>query len=282
MILRSAVLLVLSGLALVAWFPTETISATDEQYLTVQFLDVGQGDAIHVTTPDGFELLVDGGASAGVLRELAEGRSYFDKYIDVVVATHPDTDHIAGLVDVLERYEVGMILETEVEHNASAARAFARAAATEGAEIISAQAGQEMQLGVSTTVRILSPRGDTTNWESNTSSIVLQIIYGDIEFMLTGDAPSNIEDYLVSTYGPSLESEVLKLGHHGSKTSSSELFLNTVKPEYAIVSAGRDNRCGHPTEEVLSRATKIGAEIISTAETGTITFKSDGIRVWAE
>jgi len=282
MILRSAVLLVLSGLALVAWFPTETISATDEQYLTVQFLDVGQGDAIHVTTPDGFELLVDGGASAGVLRELAEGRSYFDKYIDVVVATHPDTDHIAGLVDVLERYEVGMILETEVEHNASAARAFARAAATEGAEIISAQAGQEMQLGVSTTVRILSPRGDTTNWESNTSSIVLQIIYGDIEFMLTGDAPSNIEDYLVSTYGPSLESEVLKLGHHGSKTSSSELFLNTVKPEYAIVSAGRDNRYGHPTEEVLSRATKIGAEIISTAETGTITFKSDGIRVWAE
>ena len=175
-----------------------------------------------------------------------------------------------------------MILETEVEHNASAARAFARAAATEGAEIISAQAGQEMQLGVSTTVRILSPRGDTTNWESNTSSIVLQIIYGDIEFMLTGDAPSNIEDYLVSTYGPSLESEVLKLGHHGSKTSSSELFLNTVKPEYAIVSAGRDNRYGHPTEEVLSRATKIGAEIISTAETGTITFKSDGIRVWAE
>jgi competence protein ComEC len=282
MIIRSAVLILLVGLTLLVWFPAVTVSSESAQYLTVRFLDVGQGDAIHVETGDGVELLIDGGASSGVLRELANGRDFFDKYIDIVVSTHPDTDHIGGLSDVLERYEVGAIMETEVEHDAEAARAFARAALDEGAQIISAQAGQEIQLGASTTIRILSPQGDTTSWESNTASIVVQVVYGDIEFMLTGDAPSSIEDYLVSFYGAPLSSEVLKLGHHGSKTSSSEIFLNTVKPDYAVVSAGKDNRYGHPHAEVIARTREAGAEILSTAEQGTIVFKSDGREVWVE
>ncbi len=281
-IVRAFILGALVCVGLASWLPIVTVSATDEPYLTVRFLDVGQGDSIHITTPDGFEMLIDGGPSSGVLRELAEGRNYFDKHIDIVAVTHPDTDHVAGLVDVLERYDVGMILETPVEHDASAARAFDRAAEAEGADVISAQAGQLIQLGASTTVRILSPEGDTTNWESNASSIILQVVYGEIEFMLTGDAPSGIEDYLVGAYGTSLTSDVLKLGHHGSKTSTGENFLQTVKPDFAIVSASIDNRYGHPSSDVINRTSKAGVKILSTAEHGTITLKSNGKEVWVE
>jgi len=243
---------------------------------------VGQGDAIHIVTPDGYELLIDGGPSATVLRELAKGRSPFDHTIDVVLATHPDTDHVGGLVDVLERFQVGMIIESVVDHNALAAKAFDQAAAAEGAQIIAAQAGQKLQLGASTTIRILSPSGDTTNWQSNNASVIVQLIYGDIKFMLTGDAPSSIEDFLVTKYGVSLESDVLKLGHHGSKTSSSELFLEYVQPKYAVVSASIDNRYGHPNPAVLERVTNVESTIVSTAEQGTIVFISDGKAVWIE
>jgi competence protein ComEC len=279
---RGVILSVLVVLVVVVWLPTAAAvgSQTEDAYLTVRFLDVGQGDAIHVVTPDGYEMLIDGGPSATVLRELARGRSFFDHDIDVVVATHPDTDHVAGLVDVLERYEVNMVVETASEHDASAANAFDDTAGTEGARRVTAQVGQIIQLGASTTVRILSPHGDTTNWESNTASVVLQVIYGDTEFMLTGDAPSSIEEYLAGAVGAGLESEVLKLGHHGSNTSSSETFLKLVQPQYAIVSASKGNRYGHPHEEVLTRASSAGARIVSTAESGTITFHSDGKTVW--
>lgn len=267
-------------LAVVVWWPAATAAGPSSAYLTVSFLDVGQGDAIHIETPDGYEMLIDGGPSAQVLRELAKGRSFFDKAIDVVVATHPDADHIAGLVDLLERYDVGVIVETAAGKETATAKAFDDAAGSEAARRIIAQAGQIIALGASTTVRILSPYGDTTDWETNTASVVVQVVYGDIEFMLTGDAPSSIEEYLAGAYGTGLQSEVLKLGHHGSKTSSSEVFLGAVHPEYAVVSAGKDNRYGHPTAEALARASSAGARIVSTIDNGTIVFQSDGEEVW--
>lgn len=277
---RVLVLLLLSLVAVALWLPVAAVSAGDVGYLTVRFLNVGQGDAIHILTPDGYELLVDGGPSAAVLRELAKERSFFDRKIDVVVATHPDTDHVAGLVDVLQRYEVGMVLETTAEKAAPAAEAFGSAVGAEGSHRSIARAGQVIQLGASTTVRILSPRGDASNWRSNAASIVLQVQYGETEFILTGDAPSGIEKYLVGDYGDGLESEVLKLGHHGSDTSTSQEFLEAVQPQFAVVSAGVDNRYGHPHKEVVVRASKAGAQIMSTAEEGTITFESDGKQVW--
>jgi len=280
--IRMVILCVLSIASLLVWIPIISVAGvtTENGVLTVRFLDVGQGDAIHVITPDGYELLIDGGPSAGVLREFAKGRSFFDTYIDIVVATHPDTDHVAGLVDILKRYEVGMVLETAVEHDAVAARAFKDAVDTVGVHRILAQAGQTIQLGASTTVRILSPYGDTSNLENNAASIVTQIVYGDIEFMLTGDVPSGIEEYLVSAYGELLESEVLKLGHHGSKTSSSEIFLKQVQPLYAVVSAGVGNRYGHPHPDVVTRVKQTGSRLLSTAEQGSVIFETDGNTVW--
>jgi competence protein ComEC len=281
-VLRSCVLCFLGFVAIVVWWPEWSASAENESYLIVRFLDVGQGDAIHVTSPDGVELLIDGGSTSGVLRELASGRSFFDRDLDVMIATHPDTDHVAGLVDVLQRFAVGMIIESGALGDGMAAQAFASAAVAEGAVLVEAQAGQVITLGASTTVRILSPYGDTSNWETNRASVIVQVVYGDTEFMFTGDAPSGIEEYLVDTYGTGLRSDVLKLGHHGSKTSSSEAFLQVVQPEYAVVSAGADNRYGHPAAEVVARASDAGARIVSTAEQGTLTFKSDGTSVWME
>lgn len=281
-IIRNLFLLLLTGIALVVWFPTITFSSVSDNYLTVRFLDIGQGDSIHVETPDGYELLIDGGPTSMVLRKLSEDRSFFDKKIDVVIATHPDTDHVSGLVDVFERFDVGMIIESGAESDSPAALAYARAAENEGVKIITAQAGQIIQLGSSTTIKILSPYGDIKNWQSNNTSVVVQIVYGDVEFMLTGDAPINIEDFLVTKYGSSLESDVLKLGHHGSKTSTSELFLDTVEPDYGIVSAEENSRYGHPHTEVIERVKDRDIEILNTAEIGTIVFKSDGKEVWLD
>jgi competence protein ComEC len=269
--------------ALIIWLPVvfaPLFPRSNCDCLVVQFFDVGQGDAVLIQTPDGVEMLVDGGRDATVLRELSKGRSFFDRTIDVMVATHPDADHINGLVDVLARYQVATVIETSNAKDTSGTAAFDRAVQDENARVIVPEAGQVMWLGERTKVEILSPTGDETNWESNTASIVLRVVYGDTAFMLTGDAPSGIENYLVGQYGEQLQSDVLKLGHHGSKTSTSELFLDTVKPTYAVVSASIDNRYGHPHQDVMQRVLARNIQTSQTGTDGTITFYSDGERVW--
>ncbi len=259
-----------------------TSANSDDGLLTVAFLDVGQGDAIFIETPDDVQILIDGGANNSVLRALAEEMAIGDRDLDMVLATHPDKDHVGGLVDVLQRYDVASIIKTNNESETSTGEAFDLALENENAEIYFAKAGQQLALGASTSILIFSPNGDVRDLESNTSSIVAQLRYGDIEFMLTGDAPISIEEYLSRTFGKDLESEVLKLGHHGSRTSSGEIFLDTVKPEYGVVSAGKDNTYGHPHSEVAENLQKRDINMLNTADSGTIVFKSDGKKVWRE
>ena len=281
--MRLVILVCMVAALVIIWIPKEPLPiffAKDCNCLTVSFLDVGQGDSILIKTPDGYEMLVDGGPNGAVLRELARGRSFFDRDIDLMVTTHPDLDHIGGLIDVLKRYNVKAILKTENESDKSAATAFVASADKEKAELILADAGQVIKLGASTTIQIFSPAGDEKDWESNTSSVVMRVVYGDISFMLTGDAPSEIEEYLVKTYGTQLDSDVLKLGHHGSKTSTSDKFLDAVTPQYAVVSAGIDNRYGHPHQEVMQRVFARNIKTSHTGTDGTVTFKTDGKTVW--
>jgi competence protein ComEC len=277
---RLATLLLLLFITILSWFPFTSNSSSSCECLTVSFLDVGQGDAILIQTPDGYEMLVDGGRDSSVLRELSKQRSFFDRTIDVVVSTHPDLDHIAGLVDVLKRYQVGTIVMTTNEGDSGAAEAFEAAVPNEDAQIVLADAGQTIALGADVTVQIFAPTGDESKLESNTASIVTRVVYGDTSFMLTGDAPMEIENYLVRTYGSQLDSDVLKLGHHGSKTSTSDLWLDTVTPKFAVVSAGIDNRYGHPHQDVMQRVFKRNIQTSHTGTDGTITFLSDGMTVW--
>jgi len=287
--LRLIILITFLVTALLLIFPVVTgqqsallSDSKENNLLAVAFLDVGQGDAIYIETFDGVQLLIDGGANSAVVRELGKYMPRLDRTIDIVLATHPDKDHIGGLVDVLGRYQVDNIILTENINDTAVARSFSAAVETEGATTLMARAGQEIIIGASTSLMIYSPATNPQVWESNTASIVVQLRYGDVEFMLTGDASVNIEEYLTKKYGDILESEVLKLGHHGSRTSTADLFLDTVAPLYAVASAGKDNSYGHPHTEVLDKLTKRSIKLVSTAESGTIVFKSDGQRVWVD
>lgn len=223
-----------------------------------------------------------GGPNAAVLTELANIMGFMDREIDMVIGTHPDKDHIGGLIDVLKQYKVNTILTTENKSDSSTSQQYEKLKTVEGAEIIYARRGQEFALDASTTLRVLFPDSDPTDMESNTSSIVVQLIYGDTTFMLTGDSPKSIEEYLVLVEGESLKSDVLKAGHHGSRTSTSELFLNEVRPSISIISAGLHNRYGHPHVEVTDMLFNAGVHILETAKEGTITILSDGKTVWQE
>lgn len=262
------------------FFSTDT--ADSNSVLAVHFLDVGQGDAIFIETPDQVQILIDGGPDGSVLRELGEVMSMFDKTIDVVLATHNDKDHIGGLVDVLARYQVSVIMQTNNQSDTSVGQQFFKKTEAERASVIYPIAGERYILGASTTLTIFSPAGDVSNHESNPSSIVAKLEYGNTSFFLTGDAPDRIEEYLASAYQDELKSTVLKLGHHGSRTSTSPVFIASVLPAYSIVSAGENNSYGHPHAEVVERVEEVGSHILSTAEVGRVSFYSDGERVWLE
>ena len=289
--LRAGVLIALVILTAVVYWPTDPegvggsssvfeslgTGVCEEGLLCVIFFDVGQGDAIYIESPTGAQVLIDGGRDGDVLQNLASELGYFDRTIDVVLATHPDMDHIAGLVDVLERYEVGTIIVSGNEGDTPVADAFTAASESEHAEIVTARRGQRIDLGGGAVLEILFPDYDVSDVESNIASIVAQLSYGETEFLFTGDSPKSIEEYLVLTEGENLQSDVLKAGHHGSRTSTSELFLGEVSPEYAVISAGKDNSYGHPHVEVTDLLFNYGVVTKNTAKEGSIVFVSDGV-----
>ncbi|HEY1042054.1 MAG TPA: MBL fold metallo-hydrolase [Candidatus Paceibacterota bacterium] len=250
----------------------------DTSTLAVAFLDVGQGDAIYIESPTGVDLLIDGGKDKSAVRELSKVMGPLDRRIDIVLATHPDADHIGGLPDVLSRYRVGTVLESGKAGDSSQADRFTDSIRREaGAAYGIAKQDMRIHLGEGVYADVLFPEGDAKKLrETNDASVILRLVYGESEFMLTGDAPSWVEERLVQKYGRGLRSDVLKAGHHGSRTSSSDVFLFAVMPQTVVVSAGKDNPYGHPHPEVLDNVREIGATVVSTAESGTIVFRSDG------
>jgi len=269
------VLVLLNGLVFLQ------LSRTPTTGLRVSFLDVGQGDAIFIEGPTGIEMLIDGGKDRSVLRELPRVMGPLDRSIDIVVATHPDADHIDGLPGVLSRYSVGYFFDQEKAGTTSTYEHLEAAVDRErGVEEGLLRSGVRMHLGGGAYADILHPEENAEALrETNDASVSMRLVYGETEFMLTGDAPAWVEDRIVKRYGDSLKSDVLKAGHHGSKTSTSPLFLAAVDPEIVVVSAGKDNSYGHPNEDVVSRILASGAFLVSTIELGTITFVSNGHEV---
>ncbi|MBI4093401.1 MBL fold metallo-hydrolase, partial [Candidatus Kaiserbacteria bacterium] len=239
----------------------------------------GQGDAIFIDAPSGRQVLMDGGPDRSVLRELGKVMPWWDRSIDVVIATHPDADHISGLVDVLQRYRVEYVFQPGVEKNTGPAESMLLSVAKEGAQEIYARRGQIIDLGVGAYLEILFPDRDVSDVETNTASIVARLVYGETAFMLTGDSPQAIEEYLVRLDSSKLQSTVLKAGHHGSRTSSSPLFLGFVNPNFVVFSRGCENRYGHPHEEVVELFTRLEIPTFDTCTEGRISFISDGITV---
>lgn len=266
----------LAVLVLAAVLVWAAVFSQNTETLKVSFLDVGQGDAIFIESPTGVQVLVDGGPHRSVLRPLGKEMRFFDRSIDAVFYTHPDSDHIGGLPEVLERYKVSVFGETGAVSETALFGALERRRDVEGAEILNLKRGQVFGIGGGAQIEVLFPDREVSSADSNLSSVILRLSYGQTDFLLTGDAPKASEEYITGLDGGELGSEVLKLSHHGSKTSSASAFLSAVSPEYAIVSAECDSRYGHPHEEVLERVRSVEAEILSTCEHGTITFESDG------
>lgn len=252
------------------------LNSVTSSNLQVAFLNVGQGDAIFVTAPGGNQMLVDGGANNSVLRELGKVMPFYDRSIDVVVATHADQDHIGGLIEVLKRFKVDLFVRSNTTSTSAVYKELEALIAEKNIKEQVITTPINLILGAGAEFDIVFPDQNTAGWETNESSIVGKLVYGQNSFLLTGDSPQKIEKYLVSKYGSFLDSDVLKAGHHGSKSSSAEIFVGTVSPVYSVISAGLNNRYGHPSPEIVDLFTSFQEQILSTFNQGGIIFESDG------
>jgi len=252
------------------------VFAESRNGLTVAFLDVGQGDAIFIQAPNGNQILVDAGQNRAVLRELSKVMPFYDRSIDMLIATHPDSDHIGGFPNILSRFNVGSIIEPGVDSGTPVYEEFERIAEEKNIKKFLARRGMKINLDQNAYLLILFPDRDASGMDSNDASIVAKLVYGDTSFLLTGDSPQKIERYLASLSPESLDVDVLKVGHHGSRTSTSEILLGYSSPDFAVISSGKDNSYGHPHQEVLGMLDKFGIKILRTDELGTIVIKSDG------
>lgn len=272
---RNGKLLLAVILLFANFFIWQGVVAEDRQGLRIYFLDVGQGDAIFIEAPSGNQVLIDGGPDRTVLRQLGKVMPFYDRSIDLVFATHADADHIGGLPEVIERYRIGAYIDNGMEGSTALYRALMEKVGEKYLPHIEAKRGMVFRLGDGAFLEILFPDRDLEGAQSNTGSIIARLVYGDTSFMLTGDAPQGIEEYLVTLDGGRLKSDVLKIGHHGSRTSTSETFLSAVSPTRAFISAAEKNRYGHPHKEVMAALEDFGVEVFTTFD-GLKAVRSDG------
>lgn len=274
---KVALFLLIAWLLLIAL--VSTFNSVQPKKLKVTFFDMGQGDAIFIETPSGKQMLIDGGPSTLVLERLSDVMSVFDRTIDVVVATHGDADHVTGLIPALRAYDVGTIIESPVEGKSGIFDELRREIDSEvnyGAKKYIATRGSVIDFGDGVIGHILYPRKNISlKTDTNEASVVLLLIYGEQSYLLTGDLGLSYEGELLNETLPK-QITVYKAGHHGSKTSSGDLLLSRIKPEYSIISAGEDNKYGHPHKETVERLEKYSEEILSTIDRGSITFIGDG------
>ncbi|HEY4474515.1 MAG TPA: ComEC/Rec2 family competence protein [Candidatus Paceibacterota bacterium] len=257
-------------------FSTHSIASQKDGLLKIYFFDVGQGDAIFVETPSGNQVLIDGGPDNKVIQELAKVMPFYDHDIDMVVATHPHADHIAGLISVLERYEVKNILQAKEYYNSPVVLTWRDVVQGEGANEIEAIAGKTIELGNDVVLKIIYPRqsleGQTVK-NPNNNSVVMMLDYKDTEILLVGDIESKVEKELL---GDEIDADILKVGHHGSKTSTTVGFLEKISPQVAFIGVGSKNKFGHPSSEVTQRLENLGIKYYRTDLDGHTEVVSDG------
>jgi competence protein ComEC len=241
---------------------------------TFAMLDVGQGEALFIESPTGTQILVDGGPPKKVLSQLLRVMSPFDRNIDAFIITNPDADHIAGFLDVLKIYKVDKVFEPGTLTDSKVYQNLKDELKKNNISDILAKRGMRMDLGGGVFIDILFPDRNVSAWTTNDGSVVAKLSYGDTSMMLTGDASIKTEEIILKENSPTqLHSTILKVGHHGSRTSTSPEFAKVISPTYALISDGKDNKYGHPHQETLDVLSSFGTKILRTDLLGAIIMK---------
>lgn len=244
--------------------------------LKVVFFDIGQGDSIFIETPQRHQILIDGGPSNKVVEKLGKQMPFWDKTIDLVILTHPDYDHLKGLLDVLDNYQVKNILWTGEKSEGKTFEAWLLKIKQENANVVLAKAGTLVLAGKAK-MEILYPlelpEQDLLN--NNKSSIAAKLSFGITKFFFAGDIDKQAEQNII-LQGGNVEANVLKVSHHGSRSATGQEFLANVQPQIAVISIGKDNKYGHPHQEVLSNLLEFGIKVMRTDQIGDIKIFSNG------
>ncbi|MFA5360036.1 MAG: ComEC/Rec2 family competence protein [Patescibacteria group bacterium] len=275
------ILLILGIAAVIVAMLLFWLSYRAPKSLEVDFLDVGQGDAILIKMTSGQNILIDGGPDKSVVKRLGENLAWWDKQIDLMILTHPHDDHVTGLIDVLKRYRVKKILYTGAVHDAPNYLTWLKLVRDKKIPLVIMDKIQTINLSEDAKMEILYPDESLLNKnlpDLNDSSIVIKLIYGQNKFLLTGDASDKVEKILLAN-SADLSVDVLKVAHHGSGYSSGQEFLEKVKPLTAVIMVGEDNDFGHPNLRTIMRLKRVGAEIFRTDKNGTIRLFSDGLEI---
>ncbi len=271
------------------------IASLLDDRLSITFCDVGQGDSAYLRFPDGRDMLIDGGPSAKVLQCLGKSMPFWDRQIDVVVLTHPDMDHFGGLLDVAQRYRIGMFLHNGRENSAPRYRELQKTLSRRGALMKSVAEGDVLTIGdvralvlwpsrdiAFDTLGVSSDETSSFRINQNDRGIVLHIRYGTFDAVFPADVDERVQHDLLDRFSFSDKIEIFKVPHHGAETSMTEDFLSVVQPIIAVISVGANNRFGHPAPEIIEKLAKYGSKIFRTDQNGSITVRTDGKRITVE
>ena len=253
----------------------------NSEKLSVVFLNVGQGDSILISKGSQ-QVLIDGGKDGKLLLEkLGKYIPFWDREIEVVIETHPDQDHIGGLIDVLKRYKTQAVVKTNVKSESQTFKKLEEEIERENVQVVEAKIGNRIIFSDDAIMEILFPFEDISGIQNdtNSTSVVTRLVFGNNSFLFTGDLPTEKEEGLI--LNPKIKSDVLKVSHHGSKYSTSENFLKAVSPRDAIISVG-NNSYGHPNQDVLQRLMKNGIKTFRTDEVGDIVYYCESIKTRCE
>ena len=275
----SAAVMTIAAVAL--WWQVGTTGGDGN--LHVYFFDIGQGDSALIVTPEGRQVLVDGGPETGsAIHALSGAMPESGRSLDLVILTHLDAGHSRGLLDVLDRYEVGAVLSGIDSPDSAMYAQWHAALERSRVEVMTAHQGYRLDLGSGVVAEVLNPRsGPSYAASANNGTVVLRLTYGTISFLLTSDIEADTE-VLLRSGETGIQSTVLKVAHHGSKTSSAAGFLREVSPEAALISVGAGNSYGHPNDDVLVRLlNQTGSEnLYRTDLDGNVEFITNGTELW--
>ncbi|HAH52139.1 MAG TPA: DNA internalization-related competence protein ComEC/Rec2, partial [Balneola sp.] len=257
------------------------LTKLEPKKMIVTVFDVGQGDASLIRTPMGKHFLIDAGtwspgSNSGKQILLPYFKENNIRKLDAVFLSHPHADHIGGILELIRGIEIDTIYNSGFKYESNLYQNYISEADSKDIPVVALKAGTSIELDENLLILILGPEQGKFNNDPNQHSLVLNIIHGDNEFLFTGDAGEDQERRLVENYGQLLDTDFLKVGHHGSKTSSELFFLNKVTPEIAVVSVAEKNRFGHPHPEAVERLESTRSNIYYTSRDRALIFESDG------